>query len=101
MLVRSARSVCDPKTLNRAAADFEFKNPEFALGSALLALHWLVEGYGYDITGADVMLPYFAALKLGKSLGREAEVRGQVQTLLARERPGGFVGRVLKRPLPR
>lgn len=97
----AARSVCDPKTLNRAAADFEFKNPEFALGSALLSLHWLVEGYGYDITGADVMLPYFASLKLGKSLGREVEVKSQVQTLLARERPGGFVGRVLKGPLPR
>lgn len=92
----AARSPCDPKTLNRAAADFEFSNPEFALGSALLSLHWLVEGYGYEITSVEVMVAYFAAIKLGKELGREAEVKGQVDTLLARERRGGFVGKVLK-----
>lgn len=92
----AARSPSDPKTLNRAAADFETKNPEFALGSALLSLHWLVEGYGYDITSADVMLPCYAALKLGKDLGRYQEVQSQLDALLARERPGGFVGKVLK-----
>lgn len=61
-----------------------------------MSLHWLVEGYGYDITSADVMLPSCAALKLGKDLGRYQEVQSQLDALLARERPGGFVGKVLK-----
>ena len=26
----------------------------FAVGAGLVALHWLVQGYGYEITGADV-----------------------------------------------
>ncbi|ODT71176.1 hypothetical protein ABS71_08165 [bacterium SCN 62-11] len=92
----AARSACDPKTLARAARDFEEKNPEFALGAALLSLHWLVEGYGYDITGLDIWGPYTSALKVGASLGREAEVKGQIEVLLARAHPNTLVRKTLK-----
>jgi hypothetical protein len=44
------RSPCDPRTLTRAARDFAAKQPAFAVGAGLLALYWLVEGYGYEIT---------------------------------------------------
>ena len=43
-----------PKTLTRAARDFADERPEFAVEAGLAALRWLVEGYGYEITGADV-----------------------------------------------
>ncbi len=36
------RSHCDLKTLTRAARDYVDKEPEFALGSAMAALRWLV-----------------------------------------------------------
>jgi hypothetical protein len=46
------RTPCDPRTLTRAARDLAEARPAFAVGAGLLALHWLVQGYGYEITGA-------------------------------------------------
>ena len=45
----------DPKTLTRAARDCLDAEPEFALGSAMAALRWLSEGWGYEVTSADVV----------------------------------------------
>jgi hypothetical protein len=50
------RTPCSPQTLTRAARDFEAKTPAFAIEAGLAALRWIVEGYGYDITGADVQI---------------------------------------------
>ena len=49
------RSPCDPKTLTRAARDLAENEPLFAIEAGMTALKWLVAGYGYDVTGADVM----------------------------------------------
>ncbi len=57
------QSPCEPKTLIRAARDFLESEPEFALGSALAALSWLNEGWGYEATGIDVIDAYDLALK--------------------------------------
>lgn len=46
---------CDPKTLTRAAGDYLNSAPAFALGSALAALRWLTEGWGYEVTSVDVI----------------------------------------------
>ena len=43
---------CDPKTLTRAARDLADRRPAFAVEAGLAALRWLVEGHGYEITGA-------------------------------------------------
>jgi hypothetical protein len=50
----AGRSPVDPKTLVRAARDHIKSQPAFALESALLALHWMASGAGYDLTSADV-----------------------------------------------
>jgi hypothetical protein len=91
----AGRGPCDPKTLTRAARDFADGNPIFALGAGLLAIRWLVEGYGYDITGRDVWVAYSSAMKAAANLGNVDESRQQVRLLVASERPGGFVARVL------
>ena len=57
------QSPCEPKTLTRAARDFLESEPEFALGSALAALRWLNEGWGYEVTSIDVIDAYELALK--------------------------------------
>ncbi len=57
------QSPCEPKTLTRAARDFLESEPEFALGSALAALRWLNEGWGYEVTSIDVIDAYDLALK--------------------------------------
>ena len=51
----ASKSPCDPKTLTRAAKDFREENPKFALEAGFIALHWLSLGYGYEITGIDII----------------------------------------------
>ena len=57
-------SPCDPKTLTRAACDFAERQPAFALDAGLLALHWLVEGYGYEISSTDVWAAYSSLIAI-------------------------------------
>lgn len=98
-LALASRTPCDPKTLARAARDFAEKQPAFAVGAGLLSLHWLVQGYGYEINGADVWDAYRATLAAAERHGSSAEVRERVRKLVAAEQAGGFVTKVLGREL--
>ncbi|MEK7370529.1 MAG: hypothetical protein AAB265_03645, partial [candidate division NC10 bacterium] len=94
------RTPCDPKTLTRAARDFADERPEFAIEAGLAALRWLVEGYGYEITGADVWAAYANTMKAAERAGRAGEVRSRIRTLVASETHGDkFVTRILGREL--
>ncbi|MBI4587230.1 MAG: hypothetical protein HY725_00190 [Candidatus Rokubacteria bacterium] len=94
------RAPCDPKTLTRTARDFAGGRPEFAVEAGLAALHWLVEGYGYEVSGADVWAAYTNTNKAAEKAGRTAEVRDRIRTLVASETYGErFVTRVLGREL--
>jgi tetratricopeptide (TPR) repeat protein len=90
------QSPCDPRTLTRAVRDFVDKNPEFALQAGLAAIRWLAQGYGFEITGADVWAAYSYTLKAAEQLGRRDEVRDRVRNLVANK---GFVAQVLGREL--
>jgi hypothetical protein len=91
---------CDPKTLTRAARDFADKNPEFATEAGLAALRWLVEGYGYEITGADVWAAYTHTMQAAEKAARAGEMRDGIRTLVASETYGErFVTRILGREL--
>lgn len=80
------RSPCDPKTLIRAARDFEHSQPFFALNAGLTALRWLCAGHGYDLVGNEVYAAFDHALRAADRVGeRDAAVRGMA-TLLAPER---------------
>lgn len=98
-LALASRTPCDPKTLTRAARDFAEARPAFAVGAGLLALHWLVEGYGYEITGADVWAAYSSTMKAAETNGTADEVHARVKKLVAGEERGGFVRRILGREL--
>jgi hypothetical protein len=64
--------------------------------AGLLALHWLVQGQGYEITGADVWAAYASAMKAAEQHGRAAETRKRIRTLVAGETFGErFVTRIL------
>jgi tetratricopeptide (TPR) repeat protein len=94
------RAPCDPKTLTRAARDFADRRPEFAVEAGLAALRWLVEGYGYEITGGDVWAAYTGTVKAAENGGRAAEVRERIRTRVASETFGErFVTRILGREL--
>jgi hypothetical protein len=91
---------CDPKTLTRAARDFAEARPEFAVEAGLAALRWLVEGHGYEITGADVWAAYANTMKAAAKLGSAEAVRHRIRMLVASETYGErFVTRVLGREL--
>lgn len=96
----ATRTPCDPKTLTRAARDHAEKEPSFAIEAGLLALRWLVEGYGFDITGVDVWAAYGATIKAAEQKGRVAEVKERIRAIVVsesgRER---FVTKVLGRTL--
>jgi tetratricopeptide (TPR) repeat protein len=94
----AARSPCEPKTLTRAARDHATKQPEFALGSGLLALRWLASGHGYEIEASDVWAAYRVTLEVAEKLGRVEQTQQQIRALFAGS-PGSFAGKVLEREL--
>ena len=99
-LALASRTPCDPRTLTRAARDFAEKEPAFAMGAGLLALQWLVEGYGYEITGADVLAAYGATMQVAEKLGAAASVRARIRKMVAAETSGQrFVTKILGREL--
>lgn len=94
------RTPCDPKTLTRAARDFEQKNPAFAIEAGMTALRWLVEGYGYDITSLDVLAAHMHTMKAADNGGCAEATRQRVRELVATESFGErFVTQVLGRQL--
>jgi hypothetical protein len=94
------RTPCSPQTLTRAARDFEAKHPSFALAAGLAALRWLVEGYGYDITGVDVLNAYTHTMKAADNAGCADDARQRIRALVAAEGAGDrFVTKVLGRQL--
>jgi hypothetical protein len=90
------RSPSDPRTLTRAARDFAEKNPSFALQAGLAALRWLVQGYGYEVTGADVWDAYTHTLQAAERLGVAEQTRNDIGALMTSDSPGArFVAQVL------
>jgi hypothetical protein len=99
-LALAGRTPCDPRTLTRAARDYAEKQSAFAVGAGLLALHWLVEGYGYEITGADVLAAYTSTLAAAKMQGAEVETKARIRRMVAAETYGKrFVTKILGREL--
>lgn len=98
-VVLARQSPCDPKTLERAARDFAVEAPAFAVEAGLAALHWLAQGYGYDVTSADVWAAYQATLHAAEVLGDVPGVVARVRQTVAAGSAGNFVAAVLGRVL--
>jgi hypothetical protein len=94
------RTPCDPRTLARAARDFAEKNPAFAIEAGMTAIYWLVMGYGYEITGIDVLDAYSFTMQAAKNSGCQEETKKRISELVAgenfRER---FASQILARQL--
>ncbi len=93
----ASASPCDPRTLTRAARELAMQRPDFAIGAGLLALRWLANGFGYEVTGADVWAAYSSTITAAEQKGNVAEVRAGMRQIISAEGPGGFVRRVLGR----
>ncbi len=86
-------SPCDPRTLARAARDHAAAQPAFAVETGCAALDWLAQGFGYEITSADVWMAYSAAMKAAETLGRTPEIRERIRALA--DRQPSFVTEIL------
>jgi hypothetical protein len=94
------RTPCSPQTLTRAARDFAEKNPAFAIEAGMAALRWLVEGYGYEVTGADVLNAYSFTMKAAENAGMGRQTQERIRALVAAVRyEEMFVAKILARKL--
>jgi hypothetical protein len=94
------RTPCDPKTLTRAARDLAETEPRFAVEAGVAALRWLVEGYGYEITGLDVQTAYDYTLKAAANAECEDKTLERIRSLVRGEVSGKrFVTKILGREL--
>jgi hypothetical protein len=95
-LALATKSPTDPKTLTRAARDYAKKKPEFAVEAGLLALAWLVKGYGYEVTAVDVWDAYDETMAAAERLGVVEETRGLVRAMV-KAAGSGLVAEELRR----
>lgn len=89
-------SPCDPRTLTRAARDLAGEQPGFAVEAGTAAVRWLTEGYGYEISGLDVIQAYESTMRAAAAAGREEETFARLKDIVAEEKsPDRFVTRII------
>ena len=72
----------------------------FAMEAGMAAFRWLVKGYGYEITGADVWAAYTHTMQAAENAGRGEETREHLRKLIASGTSGQcFVSQVIGREL--
>lgn len=77
------RTPCDPRTLTRAARDFAASNPPFAVEAGLAALRWIAAGYGYEITGLDVLAACSSTIDAAKNAEGVDEAEKRIRDLIS------------------
>lgn len=77
------RTPCDPRTLTRAARDFAATNPRLAVEAGLAALRWIAAGYGYEITGVDVLAACSSTKAAARNGGWVDEIEERTRALAA------------------
>lgn len=88
-------SPTDPRTLTRASQHERTSAPQFALRSGLLALQWLDRGYGYEITGTDVLAAYSATMAAAEALSSAEATRRRIRDMVSDGGSAGVVARVV------
>ena len=71
--------------------------PAFALGSAIAALRWLSEGWGYEVTSVDVVEAYDRAMDAAATLNKVDDVTEQIEQLV--EVDDSFAARFVREAL--
>jgi hypothetical protein len=78
----SEHKTAQARLLTRAARDYLDSEPAFALGSAMAALRWLSEGWGYEVTSVDVVEAYDRAMDAAARLNNINDVTEQIRQLV-------------------
>jgi hypothetical protein len=90
----------DPRTLSRASRDLLQKDARFSLQVGRLAVQRILEGYGYELTGVDVIDAYSHFMAAALTLGVTSQARADVLALASKQ-PGAAFGDVLIRQCSR
>lgn len=77
----------DPRTLSRASRDFLGKDARFCLDVGRLAIQRSLEGYGYELTGIDILDAYDHYMAAAQTLGIASQAHADVLAM-ATEHPG-------------
>jgi hypothetical protein len=77
----------DPRTLSRASRDFLKKDARFCLEVGRLAIQRILEGYGYELTGIDVLDAFHHYLAAAQALGIASQARADALAMAAKH-PG-------------
>lgn len=86
--------------LSLTVLDHGDDQPAFALAACLLAVYWLAQGYGYEITSADVWAAYSTTIKLAERMGKADGARSDISRIAASVQGGAnLVARILGREL--
>jgi hypothetical protein len=80
----------DPRTLSRASRDLFQKDTRFSLQVGRLAIERILEGYGYELTGADVIDAYNHFMAAALKLGVASQARIDVLDLTAKQPEAAF-----------
>ena len=79
----------DPRTLSRAARDLLETDARFCLRAGRLAIERILEGYGYELTGGDVIDAYRHFLAAAERLGVAERARNDVLAMARKAEQGG------------
>ena len=92
----------DPRTLSRASRDLLEKDARFCLQVGRRALQRMLDGYGYDLIGNDVLDAYGHFMKAAEKLGVTEDARNDVLSMATNaERKGSpFASILIRRCLP-
>jgi len=85
----------DPRTLSRASRDLLKNDDRFSLEVGRLALQRMLEGYGYELTGMDVIDAYEHFMAAAQTLGIASEARADLLAMATKH--GGAVSDILIR----
>lgn len=77
----------DPRTLSRAARDFLKKDARFSLEVGRLAIQRILEGYGYELTGINVLDAFDHYISAAQTLGMDSQARANALAM-ATKHPG-------------
>jgi len=80
----------DPRTLSRASRDLLRKDARFSLQVGRLAVQRILEGYGYELTGADVIDAYNHFMAAALMLGVASQARADVLVLATKQPKAAF-----------
>ena len=77
----------DPRTLSRASRDLLKEDARFCLEVGRLAIQRMLEGYGYELTGMEVIDAYNHFMAAAQTLGIASQARADV-LVIATKQPG-------------